>query len=70
MHIELGYGAKWKLVYQFTQSGPFKEHYIHRYTQVNSASFTSLAALQSNSTVTSCTLFCPAVLLHSECMLC
>lgn len=34
MHIELGYGAKWKLVYQFTQSGPFADHYVHRYTQV------------------------------------
>ncbi len=34
MHIELGSGAKWKLIYQFTQSGAFAEHYVHRYTQV------------------------------------
>ncbi|KAL3156458.1 hypothetical protein ABBQ38_000763 [Trebouxia sp. C0009 RCD-2024] len=34
MHVELGKGAKWKLVYQFTQSGAFAEHYMHRYTQV------------------------------------
>lgn len=34
MHIELGHGAKWKLVYQFTQSGPFAAHYVNRYTQV------------------------------------
>ncbi|KAL3132160.1 hypothetical protein ABBQ32_008768 [Trebouxia sp. C0010 RCD-2024] len=34
MHIEMGKGAKWKLVYQFTQSGAFAEHYAYRYTQV------------------------------------
>ncbi|KAL3132101.1 hypothetical protein ABBQ32_008710 [Trebouxia sp. C0010 RCD-2024] len=34
MHVEMGQGAKWKLVYQFTQSGAFAEHYAHRYTQV------------------------------------
>ena len=35
MHIEMGKGAKWKLVYQFTQSGAFAEHYAYRYTQVD-----------------------------------
>ena len=34
MHIELGQGAKWKLIYQFTQSGAFAEHYAQRYSQV------------------------------------
>lgn len=34
MHIELGQGAKWQLVYQFTQSGAFAEQYINRYSQV------------------------------------
>lgn len=35
MHVELGQGAKWILVYQFTQSGAFAEHYVNRYTQVS-----------------------------------
>lgn len=47
MHIELGYGAKWKLVYQFTQSGPFAEHYIHRYTQVSVLYFLGYFARRS-----------------------
>ena len=37
MHVELGSGAKWKLIYQFTQSGAFADHYVHRYTQVSSS---------------------------------
>ena len=35
MHVEMGKGAKWTLVYQFTQSGAFAEHYAHRYTQAS-----------------------------------
>ena len=35
MHVELGYGAKWKLIYQFTQSGAFQQHYVDRYTQAS-----------------------------------
>ncbi|KAL3156462.1 hypothetical protein ABBQ38_000767 [Trebouxia sp. C0009 RCD-2024] len=34
LHIELGYGAKWTLIYQFTQSGAFADYYVHRYSQV------------------------------------
>ena len=53
MHIELGYGAKWKLVYQFTQSGPFAKSYVNRYTQVLLFSPCS-APVPIISTVTSC----------------